>query len=367
MKKIVTILLAAIATTLSAKDKETINITPVTQDADAANGGVIYSLPKTMLRIKVDAEVTIRKAGPYYRYSNKFLNLNNVITEDSKTWEIKKVSIESFGVADKNRTYKISGTNIPALKFNSLGVVEGINITSQRAKKHIKQQQSDTELPELNFDNVRLGRNVLTKTSTAAMAEEAALSIYRLRDKRISLLGGEEATILNDEGSYNKVFSEIDSMEKEYLSLFVGKELKVTVTKYYEIEPGATSLTNTVLFRFSETDGFMDAMDIIGKPVYIDIDYSNAYKINAYSDDSKQRKQNPITGFRYILPGTINVKIIDRNILLTETNIQCSQNGKEATLPLEIINNKYSIKFNPTNGALIEIKENNNEINNGKK
>ncbi len=358
MIKVATILLALLTagTSLWAKDKETITITPINQEADAINGNIIYSLPKTMLRIKVEAEVTIRKAGPYYRYSNKFLNLDNVITEDSKTWHIKHVSIESYGTPDKNRTYIISGTQLPAIKLTNNGILEGINIsTPTKHKKHTHTNQNNNTIPELTFDNVRLGRNVLTKTSTAAMAEEAALSIYRLRDKRISLLGGEDATILNDEGSYNKVFAEIDRMEQEYLSLFTGKEEKIIITKYFNIEPGATSLTSTVLFRFSESDGFMDAMDITGQPVYIDLDFSAASKINTYSADSKQRKQNPLTGLRYIIPGIINVKIIDRNVLLTEADIPCSQNGQEATLPISLLDGSHSIKLNTINGSLIEI------------
>ena len=359
MKKLTAILIAALAAsaTIQAKDKETVTITPISQDADAANGGIIYSLPKTMLRIKVEAEVTIRKAGPYYRYSNKFLNLNDVITEDSKTWSIKNVSIEAFGTPDANRTYKISGTTLPAIQLTNRGIIESINATHTAHKGKSSNNttaDNNSDITEPTFDNVRLGRNVLTKTSTAAMAEEAALSIYRLRDKRISLLGGEDATILHDEGSYDKVFSEIDKLEAEYISLFAGKEEKTIVTKYFDIEPGATSLTNTVLFRFSETDGFLDAMDITGKPVYIDIDYSQKSNVNAYQADSKQRKQNPINGFRYIIPGTINVKIIDRNILLTEANIQCSQNGQEATLPATTLTNN-TIRLNPNNGAITEI------------
>lgn len=365
MKRISAILIVALAslTALQAKEKETITITPVSQDADAANGGIIYSLPKTMLRIKVEAEVTIRKAGPYYRYSNKFLNLNNVITEDSKTWTIKSVSIEPYGIPDANRTYKISGTELPSIQLTNSGIVECINAKTtthkERAHKHATHSNTNT-IAEPTFDNVKLGRNVLTKTSTAAMAEETALSIYRLRDKRTSLLGGEDATILNDEGSYNKVLSEIDKLEAEYLTLFAGKEEKTIVTKYFEIEPGSTSLTSTVLFRFSETDGFMDAMDITGKPVYIDIDYSQKTKINAYPTDSKQRKQNPISGFRYIIPGTINVKIIDRNLLLTEVNIRCTQNGQEASLPTTTLTNS-TIRLNTSNGSIAEICTNKND------
>lgn len=364
MKKVFILALSFImgGNAIMAKDKETVTIIPVAQSADAINDGIIYSLPKTMLRVKVEAELTIKKTGPYYRYSNKYLNLSNVVTEDSKTWKLGHVEIESYGVADKERTYKMSGNELPALRINENGVIVGINVSkicNHKCKGEKTEPQDVSE--DLSFDGVKLDRTVLTKTSTAAMAEEAALAIYRLREKRLSLLGGEDATILHDEGSYEKVLSEIDKLENEYLSLFTGKVKTIKVVKYFDVEPGARSLTSSVLFRFSETDGFMDAMDITGKPVYIDIDYSDASRLNAYQADSKQRKQNPVVGFRYIIPGTINVKVIDRSTLLVEKNILCTQNGQEASLPLNMISDGYSIRLNTVNGSLESVQQNKKE------
>lgn len=349
-----------------AKDNGTVTVTPASQDADAANGGVIYSLPKTMLRIRVEAEVTMKKVGPYYKYSNKYLNLTDVVTEDSKKWKLSKVTIETYGKANESQMYKISGSGMPAVLLNSNGILAGINAekAEQRVKHrraNVEEDNSNNELPVLSFDDVRLDRSVLTKTSTAAMAEEAALTIYKLREKRMSLLGGEEATILNDEGSYNKVFEELDKMERQFVSLFAGKVEKVKVVKYYDVEPGATSMNSIVLFRFSETDGFMDAMDITGKPVYVDMEFGGA-KVNSYDENSKLRKQNPLSGLRYVIPGTVKVKIIDRNILLTEKEIECAQSGRVATLPIEMLMGGYSIKLNTVSGALVGVEKEKNPV-----
>lgn len=355
------IALLALATTLAlsnadAKDKETISITPVSQDADAANDGIIYSLPKTIVRVKVEAEVTIKKAGPYYRYSNKYLNLTDVITEDSKKWKISNVSIETYGKADNARRFKISGAPFPSVTLTGDNVLCGINAKCKQViDDEVVFANNNVNLPEITFDDVRLGGNVLTKTSTAAMAEEVAHSIYKLREKRFSLLGGEDATVLHDEGSYDRVLKEISALEAEYMSLFTGKTETVKVVKYYEMEPGAVSLNNTVLFRFSENEGFMGVMDITGKPVYIDLEFNTDRKVNAYEDNTKQRKQKPVTGLRYIIPGEVTVKIIDRNIQIAEKTILCTENGQEATLPLEMLTDGYSIRFDVTNGSVISI------------
>lgn len=357
MKKTALLLLTAmlLASNAEAKDKETISITPVGQDADAANDGIIYTLPKTIVRIKVEAEVTIKKAGPFYRYSNKFLNLTNVVTEDSKKWEITKVSIDTYGKADNTRRFKISGAQLPSVVLNTDNILAGINAQCPISNMQQAEEESNADIPEITFDNVKLGGNVLTKTSNAAMAEEVAHSIYKLREKRLSLLGGEDATVLNDEGSYDRVLKEISTLEEEYTSLFAGKTVKMKVVKYYDVEPGAVSLNSTVLFRFSDKDGFMDAMDITGKPVYADIEFAAGGKLNAYSDDSKQRKQNPVTGLRYIMPGEITVKVIDRNVLLAEKTVLCTENGQEATLPLDMITDGCSIILNTTSGTIVSI------------
>lgn len=336
-----------------AKDKETVVVTPIENDADAANGGIIYALPKTMLRVRVEAELTICKTGPYYKYSNKFLNLSNVITEDSKKWSITNVTIDSYGAADYSRRFKISGDALPDVMLTPDGILAAINAKTKIEDCGVA-ADTDDKIEPITFDDVHLGRSVLTKTSTAAMAEEAALTIYRLRDKRFSLLGGEDATILNDMGSYEKVIDEINKLEAEYISLFAGKTEKHKVVRYYEIDPSASAMTNHVLFRFSENEGFMSAMDITGKPVYIDYEFNKDANVNEFADGSKMRKQNPVSGLRYIIPGSIAVKIIDRNILLSEKVLPCTQCGQVATLPLSTLSNSR-IKFDTTNGSLKSI------------
>ena len=57
----------------------------------ANNFGITYSLPKTSL--VVDAEVTkvTCKAGPYYKYAEKYLGVKDAITEDKVYYELGKV------------------------------------------------------------------------------------------------------------------------------------------------------------------------------------------------------------------------------------------------------------------------------------
>ena len=71
----------------------------------ANNFGITYSLPKTSL--VVDAEVTkvTCKAGPYYKYAEKYLGVKDAITEDKVYYELGKISLVNKGVPDADNTF----------------------------------------------------------------------------------------------------------------------------------------------------------------------------------------------------------------------------------------------------------------------
>ncbi len=348
--------LLTILPSVYAKDPvSTVTVAPILSDADAVNNGIIYSLPTTAIRINVEAELTIQKVGPFFRYSNKYLNLGNVITEDSEAWEIVGAQIESFGTSNDLQRFKISteNANLPAISLTTDGVICGINTECAEDREDKVPCGEFIEQSEINFDNIKLERSVLTKTSTAAMAEEAANAIYRLREKRQHLLGGEDVVILHDEGSYRTVLAEIDSLENEYLSLFIGKTVTFHVSRSFTIIPDPRGMTSTVIARFSPTEGFLDVMNLNGKPIYADVTFDKCTRINELPSDAKERKKEPLTGLRYIIPCSMHVKVVDRNILLTEKDFSCSQNGQIATLPASILlNENVQILFDHTNGSL---------------
>ena len=353
---IISLLTIFMATSVMAGGKKnTVNVTSVADDADAANGGIIYALPTTVVRVTIEAELTIEKVGPYYKYSNRYLNLTNVITENSRSWRIVGAKVETLGKVDNSRRYKITATEeLPAVSLTSDGVIEGINIKNNNKRKAKIANESD-DIEDISFDDIALERSVLTKTSTAAMAEEAAQAIYRFREKRMSLLGGENATILHDEGSYRAVLSRLDSLENDYISLFAGRRAKFRIIKQFDIIPSTSGEKSIVIARFTKEKGFLDAMNIEGQPIYVDFSFAQN-KVPALAEGSKQRKAAPINGLRYIIPGQLNVKVIDRNNLLVESDVLCAQNGQVASLPASILSdNKKIIIINSTNGSLEKI------------
>ena len=352
------ILFLPVVTCVHAKEKETITVTEVSSDADAANGGIIYALPQTVVRITVKAQVVVETAGPYFRYSNKFLNLSNVITEDDVSWRLLGASISTYGKADHTRRYKVSASqpaSLPSLSLTESGVLAAVN-ASVECKPRSAPMSFAPNLSHHSFDAVRLSSSVLTRTSTAAMAEAAANAIYALRERRLALLGGEDATVLHDAGSYNRVFDEIERLEREHVELFAGRRDTFIVEKVYDVLPDYDGDDSVVLLRFSEKSGFLDPLDLNGKPVYVDFEFNDHQHVNSYAEGSKQRKSAPLDGLRYIIPGNLTLRVLDRNNLLCEQDLLCTQNGQVATLPAAMLATK-SIVLDTTNGAIKSISD----------
>ena len=96
----------------------------------ANNFGITYSLPKTSL--VVDAEVTkvTCKAGPYYKYAEKYLGVKDAITEDKVYYELGKISLVNKGVPDADNTFIVefkAGTVAPYAYLTEDGLLCSIN------------------------------------------------------------------------------------------------------------------------------------------------------------------------------------------------------------------------------------------------
>ena len=99
MKNLITIACILFSLPLMAQTKV------VKKNAVKANNfGITYSLPKTQLI--VDAEVTkvTCKAGPYYKYAEKYLGVKDAVTEDKVYYEKYPWSIKEYPI----RTIRIS-------------------------------------------------------------------------------------------------------------------------------------------------------------------------------------------------------------------------------------------------------------------
>ncbi|MFW6043533.1 MAG: DUF4831 family protein [Marinilabiliaceae bacterium] len=364
MKKVPVIFLILIlaAACSSQKDISKADFEPVNDSIPTSTKGVFYYLPKTVIEVEVTARKVIEKRGPFYRYSGRYLDLSDVITEDNTYWEITDASISTTGIPDPDRLFRISAKGTPAGAAVSLtpeGTLKGFNIKDQssESKSRDRQNEADTTLSteDISFDDVPFTEEQLIKTSSAATAEEVAQEIYNLRDTRRRLLESDMATLPPDDGAYNRILDDISKLEKQYLSLFKGKREKITQTKTFRFTPEASTPIDEVLFRFSKEKGFTDMDDMSGTPVYIEI--GNAPVAENRSFSASQDKTR--TGLIYCRPVKATVQVIDRTVLLNEKEVMIGQFGSLHQLSPELLDNgKPSIQLDPKTGAIIEIHTN---------
>lgn len=346
----------------TSKDIVRADIEPVENNNTSAEG-IYYHLPATILKIEVTAQKVTEKRGPYYRYSQRYLNLSDIITEDRTEWQLTDARIYSEGIPDGKKLFRIEAKGAPAgaaVNLTPEGILKGLNSDAEKAnlKKPESKSITNQESTEENhtFDDIPLTEEQLRKTSGAATAEEVAAEIYNLRDSRQRLLESNMQELPPDHGAYDKILKGIDKLEQQYLSLFKGKKDTETVKKTFTFQPDSSSPANQVLFRFSSKKGFTDTTDMTGTPVYIDIK-TDSIPENPYDIPPVPEKERG--GLVYCRPSKATVKIIDRTVLLTEDDILIGQYGQLHRLPASLLDNPAtSIKLDPTTGALLNIQIN---------
>ena len=335
-----------------------VEVKPTAEVVDPTSQSLTYMLPKTTIHIEVEMEKVIKKAGPYYRYSQRYLNLSNVITEDKEEWVIKGVKINTQGTPDESKRYSVfsqGNTSANNLSLTPKGILTGINNPFKYHPSPKKCTKPIPSLENISFDNVSLNEELLYKTSTAAMAQEAANMIYRLRTTRTELLSGELENLPPDGEAYKTVLKEIEKQEKDFVSLFSGKTITATQTEHFELTPDPlSSYANFVLCRFSKTKGLVDAMDITGTPIYLKIDTEIKKQLkNKRTEAPKEPAKN---GLFYNIPGSVTIQVVDKNELLLTQSVDMAQYGQVISMSPAILEKEdVVIKVCPVTGALLSV------------
>lgn len=349
MKKTLSVFLLCLialgSSTVNAKEKKN------TKPNEPA---VVYSLPKTVLVVEVEATKTVQKVGPYYNYSERYLALKDVVTEDKTTWEIKRIRVRAKSIADKDKTYTLDANPDFCVSLSPEGVISGINTPAEPHTLKIKKMDDYVTKPADSdddfFNSSVLTEEQLTANSTAKMAEMAAKQIYRIRDSRLSLIAGDNEKIPADGESLKLMLKKLDGSEKALVEMFAGKKIKTTVIKKIEITP-EKAMKNELIFRLSALNGVVDKDDLSGSPVYITVTPT----MNETPQAVTEKKKNK---FYYILPGSAQVGVSNNENKFFEGNFPVAQFGSMQALPSKVIKTKgVKIKYNPQTGALISIEK----------
>lgn len=244
-------------------------------DANQMNGyGVNYSLPLTALELTIKYEVTKKQRGPYYQYAGRYLNLNDVPTENSVNYKLLDITATTIGIPDESNKYFVEFKPNTIASFITLtkdGLICAINDEYTFPITSDPQDTTTYQSLTVKDGNKYLTQDILMAGTTAKQAELIAQQIYNLRQNRNDVLSGEMDNIPTDGQAFKSFMSRIDDQENALTALFKGEESKQVIYKKVIVDITSRNMDNKVIARFSPLLGVVSADNLAGAPIYLTI------------------------------------------------------------------------------------------------
>lgn len=322
--------------------------------------GVVYSLPKTSFEITFLVKKTVYIRGDFYQYAQRYLGVENPITDDKTVFALEDISVVNKGVADKNNSFMVefrSNSLQPYVTLREDGVIASVNAEPQfdaAAQMEIPAAQTASVNPR-RF----LSQETLMAGSTAKQAELVARQIFDLRRSRQDILTGEAENMPPDGNAYKVVMDEINMQEKALTELFAGSETTEYFTHTITVVPDAADIDRRVIARFSEKLGPVDADNLAGEPVYLTLKNKTPQVEMQLSERDLQRLEAKLTeGLVYNIPGkaTLTMEFKNRTVKNMETDVV--QFGSQDVLVKKMFDNMkqpIQVIFHPELGAIKQI------------
>ncbi|MGV8096765.1 MAG: DUF4831 family protein [Mangrovibacterium sp.] len=330
----------------------------------AFTNGIVYSLPRTGVRIYVTATQEKFFYGPYYQYAGPLLGIKNAPSSDRESWTINDIRIETFSEPDPGQVHKATGHTASMVSLTPSGTLAGINavVETQEETFPVSTFLGDTKAPEIPFPDLSLNsffekrdsthKKALVIKSMEEKALEAAHTVTKLRKRRFKTLANGYEEQLPDGRAYEVMVEELDKLEKEYVALFIGKSYKKSFEYCFDYIPGNNSVSGEVVFRFSESKGILPETDLSGKPIVIDMKKLDSLA----SAQAKEATGNPSgTGVFHRIPGKAEIRILNGINLMATTRADIAQFGITTFVPDELLDGNYRITFHPKTGGIKSI------------
>ena len=325
--------------------------------AKASGEGITYFLPETSFIVNAEVTKVTVKAGLYYRYAEHYLGIKDVATEDVVYYELGKVTLTSRGVPDPDNVYKIEfkqKTVAPFAYLTPEGLLCAIN-ESYVPEEPVRPEEGERGKVNTSPPTSVYTEELLMAGSIARQAEVAAKQIYRLRESRTDILTGDAGNLPPDGEAMKLVIAKLEEQENALTCLFTGTESRETNWFDVAILP-EDELEHEVLFRFSSKLGILDADDLGGEPVYMNLTVLERAPELEAKEAEKKAKQ--LKGIVYNVPGRARVEIVRNNRTIIKKEMPFVQSGTQEVLaPVLLEDRKQPIKvvFYPETGAIKQI------------
>ncbi len=312
-------------------------------------GTISYALPQTVISLEVEAVKEDFHAGPYARYAKKYLGID-VRQEDESSCTISSVRMQPYSEADQSRRYSYTPgkTQTTFLALTSQGLVSfGGARTSETQWRFSNESKADFSERGVNsnltsesatlyknvkgdngYSTVAVQQQMVVEKPLETRAKEAAETIFSLREKKMDIVTGDTDATYSGEAMAAAI-DEINRLEKEYMSLFVGYSDLQTQQMNYDVVPSATAGSQRyVAFSVSDTEGLVAADNVSGKPYLLEL---VPEKISAAAGG----KEAAAKVAYYRIPAVCTVRLTDGVNVLLQSRMPVYQLGIDSTIPVQ--------------------------------
>ncbi len=336
------------------------------QNVNTSQDGFYYALPQTVLKIDLLIEKVQQQKGPLSAYTQEYLGTSDFIETTGVSYRLLHVELDQFVEPDPEQIYyvqfpadrpkdaKPTGFTLTPLGILTAFDAEGgqaalisqteINqtiIVSEQEDgfdyfaEYNRRKKVDTIIRKITIDTVSIDR-FLFKTSWVdkslkEKANEAAMQIAKIREARFNLISGYQE--VNYGGSMNYMDKQLSLLEKRYLELFLGKEIKSIENQTVYFVPSDENKSK-VLYKASD-----------GSPIELKLISSGATSKLAEKPLEKQ------DNIYYRIPESTLVEITENGAVHYKRKLAISQYGVIASAPL----NGTRLQFDPKTGSLVKI------------
>lgn len=330
--------------------------------SESQSDGIMYYLPKNVVRLEFTIEETEYCIGPYAEYSSKLLGVNDYIKENKSEFNIKSVDIQTVSEIDPNAMYFISTDDkgkepMPNIILDTDGLILALGYDNLPSNYIARNTFNDSDLEQTErveatfveiLDNeVEIddededededgGNGKRVKEITKEDRAKAALEkISNIRTAYFELISGAQEVAFGATTKY--MAKTLQELEYEYVSLFKGKAVKNIYKKVIYITPEKNQSNIAVSVGK-------------GQNVKVQFDSHNALgNMNPTNDDVKNSAQ--VGKLFYRMPANTTVKVLSGNTVIAEKALNISQFGDIRVVTVK--GNKAL--FNPNTGQIISI------------
>ncbi|MDE6206657.1 MAG: DUF4831 family protein [Muribaculaceae bacterium] len=323
--------------------------------------GLTYTLPATAVDIYVEAELTEKQPGEFYNYARRHLSITDAVTAPSTTARVLSAVIVPRGIPDSDNrwTAQFKPGQAVSISLTDTDIPLGINTDGAptAAAPAIPAARPAAPTPlEGDIARQAVTPDMVRSASVSKKAELAAQRIFELREMRSDILSGQADNMPSDGAAMQLVLDNLSAQEAALTAMFAGTTSTSTVVRKYTVIPDSTDVSGRVIGRLSAVDGLLDADNLAGSPITVDIKVveRGAVPVN----EKGEPKIFPKGGVAYTVPGSANVSVNYNGNVVESSLIPVAQLGITFGINPALFYDKkapYSATFDPVTGALINL------------